>query len=100
MSGVYTSRARGRRVGHWVMEVLHKVLVLLLLSSLLVSGDEREEAVNSNGMSTGTPGEKERSEKQQKSRHLQPPFGRSSPPEKWLSSKRRVPNASDPLHNR
>ncbi|KAF8023185.1 hypothetical protein BT93_F0630 [Corymbia citriodora subsp. variegata] len=83
------------------MEVLHKVLILLLLSSLLVSGDEREEAMNTNVMSsTVSPGAKERSEKPHMGRHPQPRFGPSPPPDKWLSSKRRVPNASDPLHNR
>ncbi|KAK3423313.1 hypothetical protein EUGRSUZ_F00145 [Eucalyptus grandis] len=81
------------------MEVLHKILILLLLSSLLVSGDGREEAVNANGMSTVSPGAKERWEKQHKGRHPRLRFGHS-PPDKWLSSKRRVPNASDPLHNR
>lgn len=99
MSGVYPSGARGRRASHWVMEVLHKLLVLLLLSSLLVTGDAREEAVNSNGMSTESPGARERSDKPQKSHHPHTWF-RYSSPDKWLSSKRRVPNASDPLHNR
>ncbi|KAI3412893.1 uncharacterized protein J3R85_016790 [Psidium guajava] len=82
------------------MEIQHKVLVLLLLSSLLVSGHETEEAVDSNGMSRESPGAKERSGKQQKSRRSQPRLGGHSSADKWSSNKRRVPNASDPLHNR
>ncbi|KAJ6939810.1 hypothetical protein NC651_006083 [Populus alba x Populus x berolinensis] len=69
--------------------VLQKPMVILLLV-LFVSGDRKEETtVNVHGLQNQQPPSS--TEKQQRLRHSFDTF---------FSSKRKVPNASDPLHNR
>ncbi|KAJ4701674.1 Clavata3/ESR (CLE) [Melia azedarach] len=72
--------------------LLQKLIVVIFLS-LLVSGEKEEAMVfGTNSHSKTVPAEKQQ-QKQQRPR-LRHSF------DSFFSSKRRVPNASDPLHNR
>ncbi|WRX31207.1 hypothetical protein QQP08_023694 [Theobroma cacao] len=66
-----------------------------MLLSLLVSGDQKEESSVLVGMNGYSPGTKEKQPvRQQQHQRLRHHF------DAFFSSKRKVPNASDPLHNR
>ncbi|CAJ2675381.1 unnamed protein product [Trifolium pratense] len=67
----------------------HKVVVFVLLITFLVCGENEESSIVETQEST-TKAEKKQNQKQLRTQ----PFG------VYFSQMRRVPNASDPLHNR
>lgn len=73
--------------------LLQKTIALIFLSLLLVSGDQKEEKVK---VAFGTNNSHLPPNVQEK-QHQNPQQKQSL---RYFSSKRRVPNASDPLHNR
>ncbi|XWS24157.1 hypothetical protein CRYUN_Cryun28dG0076500 [Craigia yunnanensis] len=75
------------------LRLLQKLMVVMLLYLVLVSGDLKEESMLV-GMNGHAPGAKEKQPVKQQHQRLRHSFGVFS------SSKRKVPNASDPLHNR
>ncbi|OMO70596.1 hypothetical protein COLO4_28570 [Corchorus olitorius] len=82
------------KVGFWQKLM---VIVLLLLFLLLVSGDQNEESMFA-AMNVHSQGDKENQTVNQKQQQPQQRLRHSF--DAFFSSKRRVPNASDPLHNR
>uniref|UniRef100_F6GZW1 Uncharacterized protein n=1 Tax=Vitis vinifera TaxID=29760 RepID=F6GZW1_VITVI len=71
--------------------LLQKFMVLVFLSLLVFGQKEEAMDVGTNGESPGIQEKQQQKQQQQRLRHSLDVF---------LSSKRRVPNASDPLHNR
>ncbi|GLT40187.1 hypothetical protein SLA2020_143400 [Shorea laevis] len=75
------------------MQFWLKVMVVMLVVSVLVAGKEEETVVVGEDSRSGDPNEKQ-NHKQPRSQRASDSFG------VFFSSKRKVPNASDPLHNR
>lgn len=82
--------------------LLQKLIVVVVLLSLLVSGDNDQEEVmkvGASAVSNLSPGNtyvdrRQQDQTRQPQRYLRHSF------DAFFSSKRKVPNASDPLHNR
>ncbi|KAB2076192.1 hypothetical protein ERO13_A06G022350v2 [Gossypium hirsutum] len=80
-----------------MLRLLRILMVVMLLSSMLISADPKDEPLlvgTTTNAHSPVSNEKIPMDKQQQPQSLRGSFG------VFFSSKRKVPNAADPLHNR